>query len=105
MISGINQRHFAIIFILCMVVLFMANFIMGQEAVQAQDEIQQIEEHRGEKIKPGPKDSKELISVYVFLSWIWLSIIILIYILILKIKEVDRLFLYGFFKDYYKKKE
>ncbi len=52
-----------------------------------------------ETIVPGPKDIKQATAIYVFLGWIWLSIGILIFFIRMKIKEVDRLHLLGYFSE------
>ena len=53
----------------------------------------------GQEIIPGTRNPKERIGVYVFMAWLWISIIVLVYILRAKVKEADRLFDAGYFKD------
>jgi hypothetical protein len=67
-----------------------------EEATAAPAETEAQEPELGE-IQSGPKDIKERIATYVFLSWLWLSVLVLIYILRLKIKESDRLNNFAYF--------
>jgi len=61
------------------------------------EQTNQNEEEVADVIVPSPKDHKEAMGIYVFLTWIWLSIGVLIYILRLKVKETDRIYRLKFF--------
>jgi len=47
--------------------------------------------------KPGPKNTKDKVALYVFLVWTWLTIAVCMYYFRQKSKEADRLHEYGFF--------
>lgn len=50
-------------------------------------------------VVPGPGKLKERMGVYVFMAWLWASLIVLIFILRAKVREADRLFEAGYFKE------
>ena len=56
-----------------------------------------------QEVVPGPRTPKERMGVYVFMAWLWASIIVLIFILRAKVREADRLFEAGYFKDDFSK--
>ena len=70
-----------------------------REGLSFQQSLEDQDESEVETIVPGPKDVRQATAIYVFLGWIWLSIGILIFFLLLKIKEVDRLHLLGYFSE------
>ena len=51
------------------------------------------------EVVPGPRSPKEQVGVYVFIAWLWVAIIVLIFILRAKVREADRLFRAGYFRD------
>jgi hypothetical protein len=79
--------------------LFFTQSQFGQEAKPAEQSKALKPEKTPEKIIPSPANIKEATGIYVFLAWMWLSIIVLIYFLRLKIKEVDRLHMLGYFSE------
>jgi len=89
----------SVIFLLslsCFLLLF-CPFIYAQQAKPAETEIQDMNEDTNAS-KPGQKNIKDKIALYVFLAWVWIAIFISIYFLRLKIIEVDRLSGYGFYQ-------
>jgi hypothetical protein len=48
---------------------------------------------------PGPRTPKERMGVYVFMAWLWVAIIVLVFILRAKVREADRLFETGYFRE------
>lgn len=81
----------------CFLLLF-CPFIYAQQAKPAETEIQDLNEDTN-AAKPGQKNIKDKIALYVFLAWVWIAIFVSIYFLRLKIIEVDRLFGYGYFQN------
>ena len=83
----------------CFLLLFNP-FIYAQEQQDkpAETEIQDLNENTN-AAKPGQKNIKDKIALYVFLAWVWITIFVSIYFLRLKIIEVDRLFGYGYFQN------
>jgi len=89
----------SVIFLLalsCFLLLF-CPFIYAQQAKPAETEIQDMNEDTN-AAKPGQKNIKDKIALYVFLAWVWIAIFVSIYFLRLKIIEVDRLSGYGFYQ-------
>jgi hypothetical protein len=86
----------------CFLLLFNP-FIYAQQEKPVETEIQDLNEDTVAS-KPGSKNIKDKIALYVFLVWVWIAIFVSIYFLRLKIIEVDRLFEYRFFQNIKEKK-
>ncbi len=81
----------------CFLLLF-SPLIYTQQDKPAETEIQDLNEDTVAS-KPGPKNIKDKIALYVFLAWVWIAIFVSIYFLRLKIIEVDRLSGYRFYQN------